>query len=384
MKNIILLGSTGSIGRQTLDVIENYLPQAKIKALSAFDELELFAAQIQKFKPEFACMADEASAEKLKSLLNGSSACSVLSGKDGITEIASMEADIVLNAIVGFAGLNATLAALNAGNTLALANKESLVAGGRLVMGAARKNGTKIIPVDSEHSAIYQCLQDGRALRKLILTASGGPFREKQRQEIYHASAKDALRHPNWAMGPKITIDSASMANKGLEVIEARWLFDVDYNQIDVLIHPQSIVHSMVEYLDGSTIAQLGRPDMRVPILYALSGGQYGRQGPDAIDLSSIEKLTFKKPDYDNFPALGLAYEAGIAGGTYPTVFNAANESAVQAFLAEEICFGQITEVIDAVLENYAGEFLDDYEGIIAANQWGRQKAAELMRKFRT
>lgn len=376
------MGSTGSIGRQTLDVVEKYVPDIQLLALTGYNEIDLITEQIKKFNPAFVCMADETSADKLKSILYGNSECTVLAGKTGLKEIASLQTDILLNSIVGFAGLEATLAALKAGTTLALANKESLVAGGRLVMELAQEKHVPIIPVDSEHSAIYQCLQGERKLRKLLLTASGGPFRDKKREEIYNATAKQALQHPNWSMGPKITIDSASMANKGLEVIEARWLFGVDYKQIDVVIHPQSIVHSMVEYLDGSTMAQLGRPDMRVPILYALSGGRYESQGPEGVDLTQLDKLTFQRPDNESFPALPLAYAAGNAGGTYPTVYNAANECAVQAFLTDVICFGQIPEIIDAVLNRYDGSLADDYDGIMEADRWGRHAAAEIIRKF--
>ncbi|AEH45937.1 1-deoxy-D-xylulose 5-phosphate reductoisomerase [Thermodesulfatator indicus DSM 15286] len=350
-KKIAILGSTGSIGRSTLEVVEAFPDRFKVVALTAGENIELLAKQAEKFKPLQVACKNEYLAEKLKPLLP--KGVKLLHGKEGIIACARHpEVESVVSALVGSAGLLPTFAAVEAGKTLALANKESLVMAGKLLIEKARETGSQIIPVDSEHSAIFQALQAGRAqeVNKIILTASGGPFRERPKETFNKITPEEALKHPNWRMGPKITIDSATLMNKGLEVIEAHFLFNVPPEKIDVVIHPQSIVHSLVEFVDGSVIAQLGVPDMRVPIAYALS---YPERLPlpfPKLDLVKASPLTFEVPDLEKFPCLALAYEALRLGGTAPAVLNAANEVAVEVFLEGRLRFDLIPEVIRETL----------------------------------
>lgn len=379
-KNIAILGSTGSIGVQALEVIEQNNGLFKVVALAAGSNVDLLEKQIDQFKPEIVSIAAQHLANKLAGRLSGN--VKVLHGLSGLNEIASLEsADFVLNSLVGSVGLLPTITAIKAKKTIGLANKETLVAGGHVVMELARKNNVTILPIDSEHSAIFQAL-NGEQLKqvdKIIITASGGSFRDKTRAELSNVTINDALKHPNWEMGAKVTIDSATMVNKGLEVIEAHWLFSMPYNKIEVLIHPESIVHSMVQYVDKSVIAQLGNPDMRVPIQYSLSYPERLKLNVKELNFIDTPTLTFKKPDYDRYPALKLAFESGEIGGTMPTVFNAANEVAVAAFLSERIPFLAIEEIIERVLESHLVTNNPNIDEIMVADSWARTKAANLI-----
>jgi len=334
-KRIAILGSTGSIGTQTLDVIRRHPDRFEVAALAAAGgNIGLLAEQAREFRPKLVAVAREEAAGKLPSLLPGG--IRVAAGEAGLVQAAAeTECDMVVSAIVGIAGLVPTLAAVRAGVPVALANKETLVAAGHLVTAEAAARGVPIVPVDSEHSAVFQCLngESGNSVEKLILTASGGAFRNRRRDELADVTPEDALRHPNWAMGAKVTVDSATLANKGLEVMEARWLFGLPYDRIDVLLHDESIIHSMVQFVDGSVMAQLGPPDMRLPIQYALTWPDRIESPVRRLDLADIGRLHFRKADTGRYPMLRLAYEAGRAGGTMPAVFNAANEIAVQLFL---------------------------------------------------
>lgn len=372
-RRIAILGSTGSIGTQALEVAAANPDRFEIVALAAHHNDKLLAEQLDRFRPALAVLADGAAADRLRARYSGPA--KIMAGEEGLNAAATLaEADTVLTSLVGFAGLRPTLAAIGAGKDIALANKETLVAAGELVTAAAKKNGVAILPVDSEHSAILQCLQgEGREhIRRLILTASGGPFRTRPKAELAAVSVAECLRHPNWSMGRKITIDSATLANKALEVIEARWLFGVDYDRIDVIVHPQSIIHSMVEFTDGSVKAQLGRPDMRLPIQYALSAP--GRWPADfgRLDFKTVADLTFEEPDTDRFPALAVGYEAGRRGGTAPCVFNAANEAAVLAFLAEEIPYPAIADLIRRALDAHITVAAPTFADLCAADEWAR------------
>ena len=348
-KKITLLGSTGSIGTQSLDVIraQGY----EVFGLSAHSHVDKILQQIEEFHPKYVCMTDPDAAARLDAALSGrAGAPKLLTGPEGLRELAALDGpDVVLNSVVGIAGLGASLTAIESGHDLALANKESLVTGGHLVTRAVAQHGVQLLPVDSEHSAIFQSLQGNRhgAVHKILLTASGGPFRGKKSEELMEIKVEDALKHPNWSMGRKITIDSSTMVNKGLEVIEAKWLFDVDVDRVQVVVQPQSIIHSMVQYVDGAIIAQLGTPDMRLPIQYALYYPERRFLPGERVDFWSIGHLDFEKPDMDTFYGLALAYEAGRCGGTLPTVFNAANELAVSQFLNREIKYLEITEIIE-------------------------------------
>ncbi len=350
MKNVCLLGSTGSIGTQTLKVIAAHPDRLGVCALAAGRNAELVEKQIRQFHPLYAVMYDEKAAAGLKTAVADTNTL-VLSGMEGLEFIASCpEADIVLGAIVGMIGLKPTIAAIKAGKDIALANKETLVCAGHIIMPLAKRMGVKLLPVDSEHSAIFQSMdkQHGNRIEKILLTASGGPFRGRKASELVNVRPEDALKHPNWSMGAKITIDSSTMVNKGLEVIEARWLFDVDYDRIQVVIQPQSVIHSMVEFDDGAVIAQLGTPDMKLPIQYALLyPDRLPIQGGSKLDFYSISSIGFEKPDMDTFRGLPLAYEAGRRGGNMPTIFNAANELAVAAFLAKKIGYLDIYDSIE-------------------------------------
>lgn len=383
MKEIAILGSTGSIGRQALDVIREFPGDLRVAGLSAGRNWPLLLQQIQEFHPRVVAVAGEGEARELKKHLSGTGQPEIFWGEGGLVQVAAASgARVVLTAITGTAGLMPTVAALRKGLSIALANKETLVAAGALVMELARSTGADIFPVDSEHSAIWQCL-DGRrdnAVNRIMLTASGGPFR-REPADLSAVTVEQALAHPNWTMGRKITIDSATLMNKGLEVLEARWLFGVDLDRIEVVIHPQSIIHSMVEFVDGAVLAQMGPPDMRLPIQYALS---YPRRWPNRlprVNWYSLNGLTFEPPDTRRFPCLGLAYAAGRAGGTMPAVLNAANEVAVEAFLNGEIGFTGISRVVEAVMDEHQVVSRPDLEEILFADGWAREKAREIIRR---
>ena len=353
MKNLIILGSTGSIGTQTLEIVENNSTELKAYALAAASNVKLMEEQIRKFKPEYAVMFVEKAALELKALV-ADTGVKVLSGMEGLITVSTLEkTDIVVTALVGMIGIKPTIAAINAGKTIALANKETLVTAGHIIMPLAREKKVSILPVDSEHSAIFQSL-NGEAhknIKKILLTASGGPFRGKTYEELKNMRVEDALKHPNWSMGKKVTIDSASLVNKGLEVIEAKWLFDVEPENIQVVIQPQSIIHSMVEYIDGSVIAQLGVPDMKLPIQYALFYPDRRVMNGNKLDFYKLKEITFFEPDTETFKGLKYAYEAIKTGGNMPTVFNAANEWAVKCFLNKEISFTGIYDYIETAMD---------------------------------
>ena len=352
-KSLVLLGSTGSIGVQALEVAQG--AGYRVAALAAGSRVEPFEEQIRRYRPAAAAMFDEKAAADLKVRVRDLPV-RITAGMEGLCELAALpEADMVLNAVVGMVGLLPTLAAVRAGHDVALANKETLVAGGALVMDAVARRGVKLLPVDSEHSAIFQCLQGRppreRALKRLILTASGGPFFGKSAAELERVTVQDALRHPNWSMGAKITIDTATMMNKGLELIEARWLFDVDPKDIDIVVHRESVVHSLIEYTDHSVIAQLGVPDMRIPIQYALTWPERLPSPVPRLDLAAYQKLTFFAPDYETFPCMTYCREAITRGGLYPAAVNAANEEAVALFLTGRIGFAAIPRLVASALD---------------------------------
>ena len=359
MKQIAILGSTGSIGTQTLDVVRNQ-GDIQVTAMAAGSNIALLEKQIREFHPSIAAVWDEKKALELKVKV-ADLPVKVVSGMDGLLEAATeKEAQIVVTAVVGMIGIRPTIAAMEAGKDIALANKETLVTAGHIIMPLAEKLGVKILPVDSEHSAIFQSLngEHGNKIHKILLTASGGPFRGRTREQMASVQVEDALKHPNWSMGRKITIDSSTMVNKGLEVMEAHWLFDVEMDQVQVVVQPQSIIHSMVEYEDGAVIAQLGTPDMRLPIQYALYYPERRYLPGDRLDFWKLSQITFEKPDLENFHGLALAYEAGRRGGSLPTVFNAANEYAVAKFLNREISYLEITDMIQKAMENH--KVIDD------------------------
>lgn len=383
MKNITLLGSTGSIGKQTLDVARANSDKVKIRALAANTSDELIEQQIKEFNPEIVALKDEAAAKRLKKRYSGST--KIVSGTEGLIEVATYEnSDTVLAAMVGYAGLRPVMEAIKVKKNIALANKETLVAAGELVMKAASEAKVSLLPVDSEHSAIFQALSGGKKneVKRLLITASGGPFRGKTQAEMEKVTIADCLNHPNWSMGKKITIDSASLANKGLEIIEAHWLFDMDYDKIDVLVHPQSIVHSLVEYKDGSVIAQMGLPDMKLPIQYAFSYPDRWDCAYGQLDLFATKDLTFEKVDTAVFPALDLAINAGKSGGTLPCVFNAANEEAVYAFLDGKIKFLEIPRIISNVLEKHGNIKSPNIDTIEAVDCESRVRANEIIKSL--
>lgn len=377
MKTLSILGSTGSIGTQTLDVVRENPDQLRVYALVAGSNVEKIEQQVREFRPQRVALMNESAAAELRGRLSDLSVI-VEQGMAGIiSAVTANEPDTVVTAISGRIGLEPTLAALKAGKDIALANKETLVAGGDLVMETARKLGRSIIPVDSEHSAIFQCLEEPRGtLDKLLITASGGPFLGWSHEELTGVTPEMALKHPNWSMGAKITIDSATMMNKGLEVIEAHHLFSLNYDKIEVLIHPQSVVHSMVQYHDGSVLAQLGRPDMRLPIQYALS---YPTRWPSPFERLDLrgKTLTFQEPNLQETPALALAYEAGRRGGTLPAVMNAANEVSVYAFLEGKIGYLQIINIVEAVCQEHNVLDATDLESILEADEWARRRTKE-------
>lgn len=360
MKKLSILGVTGSIGTQTLDVIRKSKGELKLIGITANTSVKKVIEIIEEFNPSYVAMMDKKCADDVKDYcIENKKDITVLDGMLGLNKIASLEEiDIVLTSVVGMIGLEPTMKAIEAKKDIALANKETLVVAGEIVMKAAKKNGVKIFPVDSEHSAIFQALRgnDIKTLKKIILTASGGPFRGKFTKELKDMKVEDALKHPKWNMGKKISIDSATLMNKGLEVIEAHWLFECDYDNIQVLVHPESIIHSMVEYNDGSIIAQLGAQDMRLPIQYALNYEKREANVADTIDFYDIAQLTFEKPDLDTFKSLNLAFKAGKMGGLMPTILNGANEAAVELFLDKKIGFLQIPEIIEECMEKFKEE----------------------------
>ena len=364
MKKIAILGSTGSIGTQTLEVVREN-KDIEVSGLAAGNNIERLEAQIREFAPEVVAVWSEERAKELADKVRDLDV-KIVSGMEGLIEISTLpEVEILVTAIVGMIGIRPTIAAITAGKHIALANKETLVTAGHIIMPLAKEHGVSILPVDSEHSAIFQSLQGGqeRALHKILLTASGGPFRGRRWEDLQNVQVEDALKHPNWEMGRKITIDSSTMVNKGLEVIEAKWLFGVDVDQIEVVVQPQSIIHSMVEYVVGAVIAQLGTPDMKLPIQYALYYPERRYLPGDRLDFRGLAQLTFEEPDLETFYGLRLAYEAGKAGGSLPMVFNAANEKAVSKFLNREIRFLEIPEMIQACMEahkNIANPSVDE------------------------
>jgi 1-deoxy-D-xylulose-5-phosphate reductoisomerase len=381
MKNIVILGSTGSIGTSTLDIVAKFPKQFRVVGLAAGNNVEKLEEQIRVFKPSAVALAEESSATRLRSHCGRE--VEVLSGTAGIAQIAALpDADLVISAIVGGAGLVPTLSAIRAGKTVALANKEPMVMAGQLMQEEARAHGVRIFPVDSEHSAIFQSMEGHRRedIRRLILTASGGPLWDLSLEQMHSVKPEQALRHPNWKMGAKITIDSATLMNKGLEVVEARWLFDVPASQIEVLVHRESIIHSLVEYRDGSVMAQLGLPDMRTPISYAMNYPQRMPLDPPPLDLAAIGKLTFHRPDHTRFPCLSLGYEALRMGGTMPAVLNAANEIAVAFYLKEQIGFLDIARVIRRTMDAHAARPIREVADALDADAWARRTAEELVR----
>ncbi len=381
LKSISILGSTGSIGQSTLSVVEKFPERFKVIALAAGNNIELLEKQARHFKPSLVSVASPAAAEKLKGRLDGMKV-EVLSGVEGmIRTAAAEETQVTVSAIVGTAGLVPTMAAIRAGKTIALANKEVLVTAGELVMAECRTRGVKLLPVDSEHSAIFQCLHAGadKDVRKLILTASGGPFRTLSKKDLAKATLGQALKHPNWSMGKKITIDSATLMNKGLEVIEARWLFGMQPDRIAVLVHPQSIIHSLVEYADGAVVAQLGMPDMRGPIAYALSYPERLDGVSPVLDLARVGTLTFEEPDLERFPCLGYAFDALKAGGSMPAVLSASNETAVKYFLEERIGYMDIAPVIRKTMDAHTPSPVRTVEDALKADLWARQEAEKII-----
>lgn len=376
MKKITLLGSTGSIGTQCLDVVRENKEDYQVVALTCGSRAELLSQQIEEFKPQMAVVAKEEDAIELSKKHKG---VEILYGPSGIVEAAKAEgAEMVVNGLMGMRGLEPTYAAIMAGKDVALANKETLVAGGEVVMKAVAEKGIKLLPVDSEHSAIFQCLEgnEGRKINKILLTASGGPFRGYTLEQLEKVTLAQALKHPNWSMGQKITIDSASMMNKGLEVIEAKWLFDIDVNKIQILVHPQSILHSAVEFEDKSVIGQMGVPDMRIPIAFAMSYPKRLPNPRDGVDFfGSASNLTFHKPDPEVFKCIKFAYESSEAGGTYPVVMNAANEVLVELFLKEKINFIDIQNNLERILNSHKASYDLTLEGILEADRLAREEA---------
>ena len=370
MKKIAILGSTGSIGTQTLEVVRAN-KDIEVTALAAGSNIDLLEKQIREFSPKIAAVWNEEKAKELKDRVRDLD-IRVESGMDGLLAVATeLGAEIVVTAVVGMIGIRPTIAAMNAGKDIALANKETLVTAGHIIMSLAKEKHVRILPVDSEHSAIFQCLngETHNKIHKILLTASGGPFRGWTREQMKGVQVEDALKHPNWTMGRKITIDSSTMVNKGLEVMEARWLFGVEMDQVQVVVQPQSVIHSMVEYEDGAVIAQLGTPDMKLPIQYALYYPERRFLAGDRLDFAKLAQITFEAPDFENFHGLSLAYKAGRRGGTLPTVFNAANERAVQKFLDREIGYLTITDMIEAAMEHHTVKENPTVEEILAAEQ---------------
>jgi 1-deoxy-D-xylulose-5-phosphate reductoisomerase len=379
MRSVSLMGSSGSVGTQALDVIRSEPHRFRVHALATHRSADLLIAQASEFRPEVVVIADESLQERVRAGVP--SGTTVLAGEEGLAE-AARGAEVVLNAVVGFAGLPVTMAALEAGRRLALANKESLIAGAPVVQKARRTPGAEIVPVDSEHCALHQCLasvQGTTDVARLLLTASGGPFRGWPADRLGSVTVADALAHPTWSMGPKITVDSSTLMNKGLEVIEAHELFGIDYDRIDIVVHPQSIVHSMVELRDGSTLAQLSAPDMRMPISYALGWPDRGASAYGALDWSHAQTLTFEAPDRSVFRCIDLAYEAGRCGGSAPAWLSAANEVAVEAFLDDRLAWAAIADVVAETLEGWVDDPIDQVEAVLAADAAARRRAYEIL-----
>ena len=383
MKAITLLGSTGSIGTQTLDIVQQYPDRFRVVGLATGRNVTLLAEQVRQFQPEIVALRDESKLDELRAAIADVPVQpKLVGGEDGIVEVAAYgESEVVVTGIVGCAGLLPTIAAIKAGKDIALANKETLIAGGPVVLPLIEKHGVQLLPADSEHSAIFQCLQgvpeDG--LRRILLTASGGAFRDWPVEKLPEVKVADALKHPNWSMGRKITVDSATLMNKGLEVIEAHFLFGMDYDNIDIVIHPQSIIHSLIELQDTSVLAQLGWPDMRLPILYTLSYPERIYTDWPQLDLVKAGDLTFREPDRAKYPCMDLAYSVGRAGGSMPAVLNAANEQAVALFLDEKIGFLDIPKVIETVCDRHRNDNTPSpsLEDILAADRWARQAVLE-------
>jgi 1-deoxy-D-xylulose-5-phosphate reductoisomerase len=385
-KKVVILGSTGSIGCNALQVIDALSSEYEVIALSAHCNVDLLAEQVNKFSPRYAAVTDKQSAAVSSRQFSGFSG-TVLSGPESLVELASLEeADIIVCAVVGAAGLPAALAAAQAGKIVAIANKEPLVIAGELLTAAAKENGATLLPIDSEHSAVFQAMQAGNPneVRKVILTASGGPFRNATLEEMNSATIEQALNHPTWDMGPKITIDSATMMNKALEVIEAVWLFGLGGDKIDVLIHPESVVHSMVEFIDGSVIAQLGTPDMKVPIQYALTYPERREGLSEGLRLDKLAQLNFYPPDLTHFRALALGFEVAATLGSAPVVFNAANEAAVAAFLEGQIQFGQIVELIDHCLQTHSIQEHLTLDELLEIDAWARREVSKTLGRNKT
>ncbi|WP_089973230.1 1-deoxy-D-xylulose-5-phosphate reductoisomerase [Lihuaxuella thermophila] len=377
-EKVIILGSTGSIGRSTCEVIAQHPDEFQVVALAAGSNVEEMIRQVKQFKPKLVSMATQEAAEAVQR--EAGTNVKVLWGEEGLLEVATHpEGTFVMSALVGSRGLPPTLAAIRAGKKIGLANKETLVTAGHIVTQAAQEANVPVIPVDSEHSAIFQCLNGERRqdVRRIILTASGGAFRDWSRDQLREATVEKALQHPNWSMGAKVTIDSATLMNKGLEVIEAHWLFQLPYEQIDVIIHPQSIIHSMVEFVDGAVMAQLGTPDMKVPIQYSLTFPKRLPLRTPALDLIALSRLDFRAPDLQRFPCLKMAYEAGRSGGTMPTVLNAANEVAVECFLKGKLSFLSIEEIVERALSTHNPVQNPTLEEIEEADQWARKFAQD-------
>lgn len=384
MKNIAILGSTGSIGTQALDVIRNNRRDYNVCALTTNSSIDVLYNQVLEFKPEIVAITDYEKYKEFKSIISSyNDKLTVLYGEEGLNEAAAYDKnDIVISAIVGIAGLKPTYKAIEKGKTVALANKETLVTAGRIITNKAKEKNAFIIPVDSEHSAIFQCIgRDREYVSKIILTASGGPFRKKTSEELKKVSLSDALKHPSWNMGKKITIDSATMMNKGLEVIEARWLFDMNPDRIEVCIHPESIIHSMVEFIDGAILAQLGVPDMRIPIKYSLTYPERTAANDNKLDFTKIKTLNFEEPDLSIFPCLGLAYEALAEGDSSCIVLNGANEVAVNLFLSDKIRFTEIYDIVANTLDRHLKTDINNLEDVFQVDEWSRKIAMELYNK---
>ena len=381
MKKISLLGSTGSIGTQCLDIIRENRDKYQVVALACGSNVDLLSEQIEEFSPVLAAVADEKAAQELQKNYPGTE---ILWGRHGLIDVACADCDIVVNGLMGIRGMEPTYHAIMSGKDVALANKETLVAGGEIIMKAAYEKEIKLLPVDSEHSAIFQCLEGnkGRNINRILLTASGGPFRGFSKEELEHVTLEQALKHPNWSMGKKITIDSATMMNKGLEVIEAKWLFDVDVEKIEILVHPQSILHSAVEFEDKSIIGQMGLADMRIPISFALCyPDRLPSKEPGLDFFSQGARMTFEKPDTEVFKCIKLAYESSKVGGTYPVTLNGANETLVELFLKKKIKFTDIQNILERILEAHSPAYNLDLEGIMEADRKARTEAYEQARR---
>ncbi|MCD6353405.1 MAG: 1-deoxy-D-xylulose-5-phosphate reductoisomerase [Proteobacteria bacterium] len=382
MEKISVLGSTGFIGSNTLEIIAEFPDRFKVAGLAAGKNIDLLLKQIQVFKPDLVSVDNKGLAEKLESLLPATPSTEILFGQDGMERVATHpEAGLVVSSMVGSIGLAPTMAAIQSGKRVALANKETLVVAGRLIMEAARSNGVEILPIDSEHSAVFQALQGHRRadIRRIILTASGGPFLNLDSKDLLKVTPEEALKHPTWEMGKKITIDSATMMNKGLEVIEARWLFDISPEKIEVVIHPQSIIHSMVEYCDGSTIAQMSVPDMKIPISYALVYPERSKNTLPSLSLAEVGQLSFMQPDEERFPALRLSYQALQEEESMATVLNGANEAAVGAFLQNRLSFSNIPLVVARTMDLHTPRKLNDVEESLEINAWAGQEAGQII-----